>query len=1830
MKTKYTFFVLILSFCCFQLHAQYVVDFENVTKANYAAATVDINGINWSLNGALVGTLANDFKNGAKSGRLISEAGTVMAMLEDKTDGLGQLSFVYRRFGTDAASSWKVELSTNNGVSWTAIGSTFTGTAIVQTFYAAVHITGNIRIRIIPNTINPGRRINIDDIVLTDYSGENPYLGVSLSKDHGSACLNSTALTHQYTILNSGTLEANGISVTSNNPQFAISNLSSTAIAPSGSATYDVSFTPSAIGQQSGDVTVNSTSPNSNTVTSLLKGTGLDVPILTTNPTNANATLSETATFQVISPNTISYQWQVSTDLGNTWMNVTEGLGADTTSYTTIPTTSAMHNNSYRCQLTNTCGMSISSAGILSVFHPKPNRVDNFQVCMTDTSANLSWNTLPTTPTGYMVFVLEGTTAPAGVLSDANSYTSNSDFTIAPLASPSLGKVVYKGIGSTINITNLPEDAIYSFAVFTYNSETQTGWSTARTNVNNLAQGDIRNLNATTGTNKVTLTWNNPMPVTCWDQLIIVANQGTVDFEPSGIYPIINSNYETANSIVYSTELNTTNKTIEGLENGLNYCFKLFVRRGVQWTEGIEICAIPEITYCTSFGSTSTAGIESVLLNTLNNTATSTSNSYSDFTNLSTVLEINQAYDMTVNITVPNGQIAYTRVWIDWNINGQMDLNETYELGTLENSGTSGDVTGESSASPFHILVPSTAILGKTRMRVSTKLIDTPTPCEKNFDGEVEDYTIFIQRSATPEINIRGGNISISNGFNAPYALNNTLFATTDINQTTLPKSFSIQNLGLADLLLTGTPAVTLIGAHPEDFNIVTQPSSNILPSNTTQTFEINFSPTSDGVRTAIVSINNNDPTGNEDPYLFLIKGTGRCNSTITSMINPNSGPVHTEIRITSSSNLTNAIAFLNGIPMPIISSSTAVLVVKIPEDGSSGNLKVILQNGCSTSQSFTVVDSRVSGCEIDALAAIPSDICITEITDASSGTLTFIEIYNGTNDIVDLANYKLHIYNNGSSEPNKVISLTGNLAPNTIYIVQLGNTTCELNDLSVAPNQLENTFGGINFALNSSDAIAIFNVSTSQIIDIFGTYQDETWANGLGVGNSGVNFRRKNNANLLPSPTFVLSDWDMIDWTNCLDSDYSDIGFFDFSPGHPPRILVQPHTASEDCKLSTTLSLYAEEGYNPPLGDTKELRYQWFYNAPENGIWIPIPLDHPDLIGGLTSDLSIASTLAYESYQFYCQVREDDITCFTASHAVGIKLNKTIWTSGNWNNGIPDTSKIAIINQNYNTFNSGSFSACSLVINSGYEVNVTDNHFIEIQNDVILHANTPMDFATLTIATKGAFVQRGDDSSAGTFVLKPMAKSRVHKSTALKQQWYDYTYWSSPVINETIENALSIAPADRRYYFNALNFVDNNDDDIDDNGDDWTIASGVMGLGIGYASTSNTAGPTFPRIDLTTFEGSLNTGNIETPITSHTSNTGKKWNFIGNPYPSAIDFKALYQTNNSAIEGVAYLWSQSAPPSAANPGNQQLNFSVSDYAIIAAGSGNTAGSNGIIPSDYIPSAQGFFVIAKPTGSQLSFKNSMRMADDSSNSHFYRQLEDSVDNRIWLNLSSETGVFSQILIAYIDGATDGLDDYSFDAPRNLSSEASAYLYTEIPGSSQKFTIQGKSIESLILSETIPVGFLTSILQQTLYKIDIAHAEGPFFEMQTVYLKDHLYNIEHDLSASFYAFNSAAGNFKDRFELVFRTHPLNTNTPTLTNQDLSIVELKSGKVQFSIGHNVTIRQVEIIDLLGRSLYKFPAHKTKEVFDLSGLNQSAYIAIVTLSNGQILHKRAIKQR
>ena len=145
-----------------------------------------------------------------------------------------------------------------------------------------------------------------------------------------------------------------------------------------------------------------------------------------------------------------------------------------------------------------------------------------------------------------------------------------------------------------------------------------------------------------------------------------------------------------------------------------------------------------QVSYCASKGNRSSyEWIDNVELGGMTN-ASAGNNGYGDFTSKVATLAKGSSNQMVVSAGFSG--TAYNEhwaVWIDFNQDGTFADSEKVVSGS---SSSANNLTAT-------VAVPSGALLGQTRMRVSMKYNAAQTSCETFADGEVEDYTVNITAS---------------------------------------------------------------------------------------------------------------------------------------------------------------------------------------------------------------------------------------------------------------------------------------------------------------------------------------------------------------------------------------------------------------------------------------------------------------------------------------------------------------------------------------------------------------------------------------------------------------------------------------------------------------------------------------------------------------------------------------------------------------------------------------------------------------------------------------------------------------------------------------------------------------------------------------------------------------------------------------------------------------------------------------------------------------------------------------------------------------------------
>lgn len=199
--------------------------------------------------------------------------------------------------------------------------------------------------------------------------------------------------------------------------------------------------------------------------------------------------------------------------------------------------------------------------------------------------------------------------------------------------------------------------------------------------------------------------------------------------------------YNVYNGATLVTTVTGLTYTVTGLTASTAYVFTVKAKDAAGNLSAVSNTANVTTTaataaYCSSNGtSVADEYIGRVQLGTINNASTG-GTGYSDFTSISTSLTKGSASTITVTPTWTG--TAYAEgyaVWID--LNGDKDFADAGELVWSKAASTTTPATGS-------FTVPTTAITGSTRMRVSMKYNAIPTSCEVLPYGEVEDYTVIL------------------------------------------------------------------------------------------------------------------------------------------------------------------------------------------------------------------------------------------------------------------------------------------------------------------------------------------------------------------------------------------------------------------------------------------------------------------------------------------------------------------------------------------------------------------------------------------------------------------------------------------------------------------------------------------------------------------------------------------------------------------------------------------------------------------------------------------------------------------------------------------------------------------------------------------------------------------------------------------------------------------------------------------------------------------------------------------------------------------------------
>lgn len=523
-----------------------------------------------------------------------------------------------------------------------------------------------------------------------------------------------------------------------------------------------------------------------------------------------------------------------------------------------------------------------------------------------------------------------------------------------------------------------------------------------------------------------------------------------------------------------------------------------------------------------------------------------------------------------------------------------------------------------------------------------------------------------------------------------------------------------------------------------------------------------------------------------------------------------------------------------------------------------------------------------------------------------------------------------------------------------------------------------------------------------------------------------------------------------------------------------------------------------------------------------------------------------------------------------------------TIWNGTAWSDGEPTATRSALIEGDLEL--NSSLSAKNFTVNSGL-FKILPEASLSISGSVINNLE-PVNFI---VENNGNLVQTTTASTR-----KNQGEIIVYKeNTPFKR--LDYTMWSSPISNqnlfgfspETINGVTNYIGSTGRIYVyeGASGYI---------NPTPFT-ANAVFAPAKGYLFRApNTWDENIPMAYEGEFVGTPNNGTI-TVATHEDSFTS-----IGNPYASTIDALELFDANPSL--GALYFWTNTY-------GADDGDYTQNNYATYTIAGGTAVNEEGVEPTNHIAVGQGF--IAYNDATQVTFTNGMRV---NNTTNFFRT-NVAERHRFWLNLKGENDAnYNQILVSYMDGATDGIDT-QIDG-KMFGYEGSA-LYSLIEN--EQYSIQGKGLPFEV-SDMVPLGFKAQ--NAGTFTISLANFDGLFTEGNiTIHLKDNQTNMTYNLQTP-YSFSSDAGTFNERFEVVYQSALGTENFDQISN-----LIIYKDRQNIVVKCNEEIQKIKVYDLLGRVIHS-NEKVNATVYEMESTNVENEMLIISVeSNNQVSTRKVI---
>lgn len=591
-------------------------------------------------------------------------------------------------------------------------------------------------------------------------------------------------------------------------------------------------------------------------------------------------------------------------------------------------------------------------------------------------------------------------------------------------------------------------------------------------------------------------------------------------------------------------------------------------------------------------------------------------------------------------------------------------------------------------------------------------------------------------------------------------------------------------------------------------------------------------------------------------------------------------------------------------------------------------------------------------------------------------------------------------------------------------------------------------------------------------------------------------------------------------------------------------------------------------------LMGTKQNEITW---SPIEGLFLDEARTLP--YNGGHANIVYASPYSTETYTASVGSSQSDCI-LTASQTIQTNYSEFIAQSGNWSDiynwnpaYLPSLNNcVRIPSGNILIVDTGDAMAKSIEIDQGGKLEITSGNSLVLKDELINHG-TSEDFI---LEQDANFVQLNNlASNSGQMKAKKefIFTDNVNPNNNRKQ----YNFAISPLEGQNIRSIYPGNPSAIEFQEHANYFVNSN-------------GNYIPGKAFALKEPSKAAVPS--STILAEFRGEPFNGEMQFNLKyTHNNNPDKGFNLVGNPYPSNVDLKLIYERNQDNIEPNFYFWD--------NRGNevfvqQGSNYSGDNYAYFnaVAGGGTGIAASGDsneqrIPTKNVSVGTGFLIRAQSHANDipLIMDNSMRTTQNGpsftgkGNNLFE---EDPVD-RYWLNLTTPNNLSSMIAIAYFEGGTNA---FSVDDSETFGASDDFFSLAE----NHQLKIQGRSLFEI--TDTVNLGYRA--YNHGTYSLSIFQKEGVFEEGQAIYIYDKLFRKTVNLQEGPYSFRTEAGDFNDRFQIIYKIKKLQINPreELFVYKQNNNIEIKSESQE--------IIEIKVYDIFNKLVYQG-----------SNLNQNTHI-------------------